>query len=60
MALRAKRAAVVQEGPDAARRFEGTMDRLLSVSKEELARREAEYHDARQDKPRRGPKPTER
>ena len=50
--------AVVQEGPEAASRFERTMDRLLSVSKEELAKREAEYQDAQQDKPRRGPKPS--
>jgi hypothetical protein len=49
---------IVHEGPEAARRFERTMDRLLSVSKEELAKREAAHQEAQQDKPRRGPKPT--
>jgi len=49
---------IVQEGPEAANRFERTIDRLLSVSKEELAKREAEYQDAQRGKPRRGPKPT--
>ena len=51
-----KRIAVVQEGPDAARRFEDTMGRVLQVSKEELGRREAAYQDARADKPSPGPK----
>jgi hypothetical protein len=46
MPSRAKR-IVYHEGPDAARRFEDTMDRLLRVSKEELARREADYQEAR-------------
>jgi hypothetical protein len=55
-----KRTTVVQEGPEAAQRFEHTMHRLLSVSKEELARREAEYQDAQRGKVRRGPKPTEK
>lgn len=45
-----------REGPDAARRFEGTMDRLLQVSKEELARREADYQEARKTKPRSQPR----
>ena len=35
------------EGPDAARRFERTMNRVLKVSKEELARREAAYQKSR-------------
>jgi hypothetical protein len=47
MASRPKRTAVVQEGPDAARRFENTMDRLLRVSKEELTKRETEYRETR-------------
>jgi hypothetical protein len=55
MASRQKRTEI-QEGPDAARRFEGTMGRLLRVSKDELARREAKYQDANRTKPRRGPK----
>lgn len=46
MASRPKRTEI-QEGPDAARRFEGTMGRLLRVSKEELVRREADYQEAR-------------
>lgn len=56
MASRAK-PTVVEEGPEAARRFERTMDRLFSVSKEDLAKREAEYQEAQRGKPRRGPKP---
>ena len=60
MASGRKRAAVAQEGPNAARRFEDTMDRLLRVSKEELARREAEYQESRKNKPRHEPKSGER
>jgi hypothetical protein len=37
----------VAEGPEAARRFEDTMSRVLTVSKEELARREADYQENR-------------
>lgn len=59
MASRLKR-TVIQEGPDAARRFEDTMSRILRVSKEELDRREAEYREAQEGKPRRGPKPRPR
>jgi hypothetical protein len=51
---------IIVEGADAARRFEDTMDRLLRVSKEELARREAQYQNASRTKPRRGPKPTDK
>ena len=43
------------EGPDAARRFEGTMDRLLRVSKEELVKREADYQADRRTKKSRTP-----
>lgn len=57
MASSRKRAAVIDEGADAARRFEDTMNRVLRVSKEELARREANYQEASRTKPRRGPKP---
>jgi hypothetical protein len=32
-----------QEGPDAARRFEASMNRVLKVSKDELVKREAAY-----------------
>jgi hypothetical protein len=31
------------EGPEAARRFEETMDRALKISKDELTKREAAY-----------------
>ena len=55
-----KRTAIIQEGPDAARRFEDAVTRVLRVSKEELDRREADYQESSRAKPRRGPKPTER
>ena len=49
------------QGPEAAKRFEDNMSRLLKVSKEELARREAAYQEASHAKPaRRGPKPHSR
>ena len=38
------------EGPDAGRRFEDTMNRVLSVSKDELTRREAAYKKSRKAK----------
>lgn len=38
------------EGPEAAHRFEGTMKRVLTVSKEELDKREAAYKKARRGK----------
>jgi hypothetical protein len=44
------------DGAEAARRFEHTMDRLLRVSKEELAKREAQYQESIKDRPRRGRK----
>lgn len=59
MASRPKRTEI-QEGPDAARRFEDTMDRLLRVSKEELARREADYQEARRTRKSRASRPTSR
>lgn len=51
-----KRDAVLSEGQEAAGRFEHSMNLILGVSKEELARREAAYQDARRDTPRPGPK----
>jgi len=39
------------EGPEAARRFEDTMSRVLSVSKDELLKREAAYQKSRKTKP---------
>jgi hypothetical protein len=38
-------------------RFEGAMRQVLSVSKEELLRREKEYQEERAKHPKRGPKP---
>ncbi len=37
--------------------FDATVKQVLSVSKEELQRREAEYQAERANKPKRGPKP---
>jgi len=45
-----------REGPDAAQRFERALSRLVSVSKEELARRETTPQKARLAK-RNRPKP---
>ena len=39
------------EGPKAADRFTGLMRRVLSVSKDELAKREADYRKARKTRP---------
>jgi hypothetical protein len=44
------------EGPEAAVHFDAAISRILTVSKPELERREAEYQDSMKDKPRRGPK----
>jgi hypothetical protein len=46
-----KRGMVVAEGPDAARRFDVTMEQLLRVSKEKLARGEPAQQEARKDEP---------
>ncbi len=40
------------EGPDAARRFERTLNRVIAVSKEELAKRELAYQKTRPGKHR--------
>jgi len=48
------------EGPQAARRFDRAMGQILSVPKDELAKREAEYQESRQDKDRPGPRPTKK
>ena len=45
------------EGPEAATRFTSGMKRILSVSKEEMQRREAAYQAANALRPKRGPKP---
>jgi hypothetical protein len=49
-----------EEGAEAARQFNGAVRQILSVSREELAKREAEYQESIKDKPRRGPKPRQR
>lgn len=36
-----------REGPEAAERFNGTMNRLLKVSKDELTKRESGYQKTR-------------
>jgi hypothetical protein len=38
-------------------RFDAALRQVLSVSKEELLRREKQYQDERAGKPKRGPKP---
>jgi len=38
-------------------RFNGALRQVLSVSKEELQRREKQYQEERANKPKRGPKP---
>lgn len=59
MAHRPKRVEY-HEGPEAAWRFNHAMSRVLTVSKEELERRETEYQETRKSQPRRGPKPTKK
>jgi hypothetical protein len=39
------------------RQFEDGLRQVLTVSKEELQRREKQYQDSRKGKPKRGPKP---
>jgi hypothetical protein len=39
-----------REGPEAARRFETTLKRIVSVAKTELVKREAAYKKSRQAK----------
>lgn len=56
MASRPKRVEY-HEGSEATWRAEHALSTILSVSKEELARREAAYEKSRKNKPRRGPKP---
>lgn len=46
------------EGPDAFKRFDAAIGKVLSVSHEELMRREREYQrQAKKNPSRRGPKP---
>jgi hypothetical protein len=46
------------EGPEAAQRFERTMSRVLTVSKTELAKREAAYKKSRRAKKTRATRTT--
>lgn len=52
-----KKTNAVAEGPDAARRFAQTMNTVLRVSKDELAKREAEYQEGRRTTKLRTPRP---
>lgn len=54
--MAADRRAQYEEGPKAAQRFQETVHRVLSVSKDELAKREATYQKARANKDRPGPR----
>jgi hypothetical protein len=47
----------VREGPDAARRFESVLGRVLTVSKDELTKRETAWKRARKTKKARSKKP---
>jgi hypothetical protein len=49
-----------REGPEAGERFDDAMKRLLSVPKEELAKREAAYQKSREQKDRPGPRKRDR
>ncbi len=40
------------------KQFQSGLRQVLTVSKDELQRREKQYQDERKDKPKRGPKPT--
>lgn len=40
-----------REGPDAAQRFESAMNRIVTVSKDELTKREAAYQKTKRPKP---------
>ena len=51
------RQAEYHEGPTAARRSETTLTRILTLSKEELAKREAAYQKARRAKKARKSRP---
>ncbi len=49
--------AEIHEGPEAFTRFDAGMKTILSVSREEMLRREAEWQKQNALKPKRGPKP---
>lgn len=48
--------AQYEEGPKAAQRFQETVRRVLSVSKDELNKKEAAYQKSRATKDRPGPR----
>jgi hypothetical protein len=54
---RSPRARASVEGPEAVERFEKLLGRVITVSKEELNRREAEYQKNRPEQKRRVPSP---
>jgi hypothetical protein len=54
---RRSRRATYRDGVDAAQRFEGGLQAILSISKKELNRREDEYQKSRAHKDRPGPRP---
>lgn len=53
MAADGTRKPSYQDGPEAAKRFDDAMDRILRVSKTDLTKREAEYQRSRPRKSRR-------
>lgn len=53
---RPKKTATFQEGDEAATNFERSLQQILTVTKEEIARREAAYQQERSTKDRPGPK----
>ena len=57
MRARPHRQASYTEGPTAASQFETALGKLVKVTKEELAEREAAYQKERSTKDRPGPKP---
>lgn len=54
---RRAKAAIFDDGNTADAQFESALGIVLSVSKEEMERREAEYQEARAGKDRPGPRP---
>lgn len=53
---RPRKTSVYRAGPEAAKTFDGALRRIVSVPKEELARREATYQKSREHKDRPGPR----
>ena len=56
--MRSRRRPVeCEEGPEAAKRFDESVSHLLTVTKQDMAVREAAYQQERSTKDRPGPKP---